>query len=141
LGEIVKHITVRSSPAHVYDYVADPHNAPKFISSITGIISGPAGKPEKGAVWRAEANFFGQKRVLNLRLDEAVAGRGVRFALDGDPQAVLVLKLVPEAEGKNTTVSLALDVPSVPSIFLNALLGNLLGEDMTRLKRNLESTT
>jgi uncharacterized membrane protein len=136
LGEIVKDVTVRSPIGEVYRYVVDPWNAPKYISSITAVISGPEGHGSKGDVWRAEANFLGQKRTLNLRLHDMVPNKAVRFVLEGDPQAVLILRLASAGEA-STNVTLSLDVPSVPTIFLNALLGGLLGEDMERLKKNL----
>ena len=65
MGEIAKQVTIDAPAKKVYSYVADPHNAPHYISSITRIISGPDGAPVKGNVWRAEANFFGQTRLLN----------------------------------------------------------------------------
>jgi uncharacterized membrane protein len=139
LGEIVKQVVIEASAKKVYSYVADPRNAPHYISSITRIVAGPDGAPAKGNVWRAEANFFGQKRVLNLRLDEMVANRAVRFALDGDPQALLLLRLSPDGDSGHTAVSLTLEVPSVPTVFLNALLGRLLSDDLERLKTNLEA--
>jgi uncharacterized membrane protein len=136
LGEIVKDVTVRAPIGEVYAYVANPWNAPRYISSITKIISGPDGHGAKGDVWRAEANFLGQKREVNLRLHDVLPNKAVRFVLEGDPQAVLVLRLSPSG-GKSTEVTLSLDVPSVPTIFLNALLGGLLGADMERLSANL----
>jgi hypothetical protein len=139
LGEIVKQVVIEASAKKVYSYVADPHNAPHYISSIMRIIGGPDGAPVKGNVWRAEANFFGQKRVLNLRLDELVANKAVRFALDGDPQALLLLRLTPDGGSDSTVVSLTLEVSSVPTVFLNALLGRLLSDDLERLKGQLES--
>jgi uncharacterized membrane protein len=139
VGEISKQVTINAPAKRIYNYVVDPHNAPRYISSITRIISGPKGAQAKGDVWRAEANFFGQTRVLNLRLDETLANRLVRFALDGDPQAMLLLQLKPDGDADETTVSLTLDVPSVPTIFLGALLGGLLSDDLDRLRQTLES--
>ncbi|MEO8285634.1 MAG: SRPBCC family protein [Chloroflexota bacterium] len=138
MGEIVKQVAVEAPAQEVYQYVVDPRNAPQFISSINSILSGPEGTPKKGDVWKAEATFFGQRRLLNLRLDDLVVGRAVRFVLDGEPQAVLVLKLTHDGDPRRTTVSLTLDVSGVPSILLNGLLGNLLSADMVRLKSNLE---
>lgn len=144
MGDIVKQTVIEAPVRKVYDYVVDPHNAPLYISSITSIISGPEGTPAKGDVWKAEANFFGQKHLINLRLNSMSQDKGVRFLLEGDPEAVLVLKLAATDNPSNnssdrTSVSLSLDVPSVPGLFLNAMLGGMLGEDMARLKRNLET--
>ena len=136
MGEIVKEVTVDAPIGEVYSYVADPWNAPRYISSITKIISGPDGHGAKGDVWRAEANFLGQKREINLRLHDTVPNKAVRFVLEGDPQAVLVVRLS-SAGAASTNVTLSLDVPSVPTIFLNALLGGLLGTDLERLRKNL----
>jgi uncharacterized membrane protein len=139
LGEIVKSVEIKAPVQKVYSYVVDPWNAPRFISSITKVISGPEETPTKGNVWRAEANFLGQKREVNLRLHNAVENKAVRFVLEGDPQAVIVLQLTPGGTGHNTSVTLTLEVPGVPTLFVNALLGGLLGEDMARLKENLEA--
>ena len=119
----------------------DPHNAPNFISSIIRIISGPDGAPKVGETWKAEANFLGQKRFVNLRLDSLSVDNAVRFVLEGDPEALLSLRLSPAERSSQTSVSLTLDVPSVPGILLNALLGGMLGEDLVRLKANLEGAS
>jgi hypothetical protein len=50
------------------------------------------------------------------------------------------MRLEPERQGTSTRVSLLLDVPSVPDLFLNGLMGGLLSGDMARLKRQLEGT-
>jgi uncharacterized membrane protein len=139
LGDIAKQIVIDAPVNKVYRYVVDAHNAPRYISSITRIISGPESTPVKGDTWRAEANFFGQKHLLNLRLDALAVDKGVRFLLDGDLQATLVLRLSAGDNPSSTAVSLILDAPSVPTILLNAMLGGLLGEDLTRLKRNVET--
>lgn len=119
----------------------DPHNAPHFISSIIRIISGPDGPPKVGDTWKAEANFLGQKRLVNLRLESLSVDKAVRFVLEGDPEALLSLHLSPANRSADTAVSLTLDVPSVPGILLNALLGGMLGEDLVRLKSNLEGSS
>lgn len=138
MGEIVKSIDVDAPAKEVYSYVLEPWNAPKYISSITKVLSGPQGEPKKGQVWLAEANLLGKTHQVNLRLDDAVDGRAVRFVLEGDPQAILVLQLKPDGKRDTTGVTLTVEVPGVPTIFLNALLGGLLDADLARLKKNLE---
>ena len=138
MGEIHKQITVDAPVKAVYAFVSDARNAPKYISSIKKVISGPEGAPAAGQVWRAEANFLGQDRPLNLRVAELVPNKLVRFALDGDPQAVVQLRLAPEANSDATYVDLSLDATGIPTILLNAVLGGLLGQDMLRLKHLLE---
>jgi uncharacterized membrane protein len=138
LGEIHKQITVDAPVKTVYTFVSDARNAPKYISSIKKVISGPEGAPAAGHVWRAEANFLGQDRLLNLRVAELVPNKLVRFALDGDPQAVVQLRLAPGATSEATHVDLSLDATGIPTILLNAVLGGLLGQDMLRLKHLLE---
>jgi hypothetical protein len=142
LGDIVKQAVIEAPVRKVYNYVVDPHNAPRYISSITRIVSGPEGEPARGDAWRAEANFFGQNHLLDLRLDSMSVDKGVRFVLEGDLAAVLVLRLTPAGnkEANQTSVNLSLEVPSVPGLLLNAMLGGMLAEDMARLKRNLESS-
>ncbi len=61
----------------------------------------------------------------------------MRFALDSEPEATLALRLTPNG-ANSADVSLTLEVSSIPSIFLNGLVGGMLNEDMARLKRNLE---
>jgi len=138
LGEIHKQITVGATLKAVYAFVSDARNAPKYISSIKKVLSGPEGAPAVGQVWRAEANFLGQDRALNLRVAELVPNKLVRFALDGDPQAVVQLRLAPDATSEGTLVALSLDATGIPTIILNAVLGGLLGQDMLRLKQLLE---
>lgn len=138
MGEIHKQITVGAPLKAVYAFVSDARNAPKYISSIKKVLSGPEGAPAAGQVWRAEANFLGQDRALNLRVAELIPNKLVRFALDGDPQAVVQLRLAPDATSEGTLVALSLDATSIPTIILNAVLGGLLGQDMLRLKHLLE---
>ena len=123
----------------VYAYVSDPRNAPKYISSILRVISGPEGEPAPGQSWKAEADFLGQKRLINLRIAELVPQKVVRFVLEGDPEAVVQLKLTSDKATESTAVALSLDANGVPTLFLNALLGSLLSQDMVRLKKLLES--
>ena len=138
MGEIHKQITVGAPLKAVYAFVSDARNAPKYISSIKKVLSGPEGAPAVGQVWRAEANFLGQDRALNLRVADLVPNKLVRFALDGDPEAVVQLRLAPDATSEGTLVALSLDATGIPTIILNAVLGGLLGQDMLRLKHLLE---
>jgi uncharacterized membrane protein len=138
LGEINKQITVDAPVKMVYAFVSDARNAPKYISSIKRVISGPEGGPAPGQVWRAEANFMGQDRLLNLRVAELVPNKLVRFALDGDPEAVVQLRLTQQESTQSTHVALSLEAVGIPSILLGAVLGGLLSQDMLRLKRLLE---
>jgi len=140
LGDINKQ-TIIDAPVHaVFKYISDPRNAPTFINSISRILSGPDGIPSEGQVWRAEATLFGKQSIINLRLQKLDPPVGVVFAIDGDPHAVLSLRIVPDTNRQSRTrVDLNLDVPKVPSIFLGALMGSLLEGDMARLKSRLES--
>jgi uncharacterized membrane protein len=139
LGEIKKQITIDAPAKKVYEYVANPRNAPRYISSITKVLSGPDEDPAPRQVWRAEADFLGQKRQLDLRISELIPNKLVRFVLEGDPEAVVQLRLTADQSTPSTTVALSLDANGVPSLLLNALLGGLLSQDMVRLKRLLES--
>lgn len=140
MGEINKQISINAPLNTVYAYVSDPRNAPKYISSITKVLSGPQDAPAPGQTWRAEADFLGQKRSINLKIDELVPSKLVRFVLEGDPEAVVQLRLTGDKANENTSVSLSLDANGVPTLFLNALLGGLLSQDMVRLKKLLESS-
>src|SRR3712207_8826172 len=44
-----------------FDYVADPHNAPAYSSSIRRVVSGPEGRARIGESWRVDANFLDRK--------------------------------------------------------------------------------
>jgi uncharacterized membrane protein len=138
LGEINKQIMVDAPVKSVYAFVSDARNTPKYISSIKRVISGPEGAPAVGQVWRAEANFLGQDRLLNLRVAELVPNKLVRFALDGDPQAVVQLQLTAHEATQSTVVALSLDATGIPTMLLSVVLGGLLAQDMLRLKRLLE---
>ncbi len=139
MGEIRKQIGINVPVKQVFGYVADPRNAPRYISSITRVISGPEGEPSVGQVWKAEADFLGQKRLLDLRIDTLIPYRLVRFVLEGEPGAVVQLRLTAHESTPGTMVDLSLDANGVPALLLNALLGGLLGQDMIRLKRLIES--
>jgi len=140
VGEINKQINIGAPLTTVYTYVYNPRNAPNFISSITRVISGPEGDPSPGQSWKAEADFMGQKRLINLRVAELIPNKIVRFVLEGDPEAVVQLKLTGDKAGDNTSVALSLEANGVPTLFLNALLGGLLAQDMVRLKKLLENS-
>lgn len=124
--------------AKVFAYIADPRNAPNFISSIARILSGPEGQPQEGGLWRAEANFLGRRSVVALRLARLQSESLVTYRIEGEPSATLAMKVEPDGRGTGTHVSLMLDVPSVPDLLLNGLMGGLLSGDMGRLKRALE---
>lgn len=138
MGEINKQINIAASVKSIYAYVSDPRNASKYISSITRVISGPEGEPSAGQVWRAEADFLGQKRLINMRIGELVPNKLVQFILEGEPEAVVVIKMTGDRAREHTSVALSLDANGVPTLFLNALLGNLLSQDMVRLKKLME---
>ena len=139
MGDISKKTVINAPPEAVFRYVSDPRNAPTYISSITRIISGPQGTPAEGQVWQAEANFLGKRGYIRLRLVEMRPNYSVRFAIEGEPQALLSLRLLPDESARSTQVSLLLDVPSVPTIFIGALMGGLLEGDMARLKSVVEA--
>jgi uncharacterized membrane protein len=139
LGEINKQITINAPVKKVYAYVSDPRNAPSYISSITRVLSGPEEDPAPRQVWRAEADFLGQKRIINLRIGELIPNKLVRFVLEGEPEAVVDIRLTAHEVMELTTVKLSLEANGVPSLLLNALLGGLLSQDLARLKRQTES--
>ena len=139
MGDISKKTVINAPAEVVFKYVADPRNAPTYITSITRITSGPQGTPVEGQVWQAEANFLGKRGHIRLRLAQLLPNHTVRFTIEGEPQATLFLRLLPDESARSTHVSLLLDVPSVPGMFLNALMGGLLEGDMARLKSALEA--
>ncbi len=137
MGGLTRETTVGVPAGEVFSFVADPHNAPRYISSISRIESGPQGTPKEGQVWQAEANFLGRRSTVTLRLAALHTNELVKFSIEGEPQATLTLRLA--AEGQNSTaVSLHLDAPTIPGVFLSGLMGNLLAGDMARLKELLE---
>ena len=138
MGRLIRKTTIDVPVEQVYAYVADPRNAPNYISSIARIVAGPEGPPQEGGLWRAEANFLGKRSVVALRLTRLQANSQVTFSIEGEPRAVLSTKLEPVGDGTGTHVALLLDVPSVPDLFLNGLMGGLLSGDMARLKKTLE---
>ena len=138
LGELTRDITIAAAVEEVFEYVADPHNAPRYISSITRIVSGPEGSPAAGQRWKAEANFLGKNTSITLRLAALQPNRGVRFLLEGERPAALSLTLLSSKPAGNTKVLLSLEVPSVPTILLAGLMGELLSGDLSLLKSLLE---
>ena len=135
MGELTKHISVSTPIETVFNYVSDPHNAPKYVSSIKKIMSGPEGVASVGQRWQAEADFLGKHTSITLRLAALIPPKMVRFALEGEPQAMLSLQLRPGDKPGATNVSLTLEVPSVPTLLITMLMNNLLTADMERLKR------
>ncbi len=133
MGRLTRQATINVPVEKVFAYVADPRNAPNYISSITRIASGP-----EGGLWRAEANFLGSRSMVALRLARLQPNSLVTYSIEGEPRALLSMKLEPDGKGTGTQVSLLLDVPSVPDLFLNGLMGGLLSGDIARLKRALE---
>ncbi len=138
MGRLTRQATINVAVDKVFAYVADPWNAPNYISSITRLASGPEGLPREGGLWRAEANFLGRRSMVALRLARLQPNGLVTYSIEGEPRALLSMKLEPDRNGTSTQVSLLLDVPSVPDLFLNGLMGGLLSGDMARLKRALE---
>lgn len=138
MADISKQTIIEVPGETVFRYVSDPHNAPRYISSITRIVSGPEGAPTEGQVWRAEANFMGRRSTINLCLSALRPNQAVQFTIEGDPQATLTMRLATDEANTRTRISILLDVPGVPAILLNALMGGLLESDMGRLKRILE---
>lgn len=141
MGGLTREAVVGVGTMRVFNYVVDPHNAPYYISSIARIVSGPEGVPAEGEMWRAEVNFLGRRSVVALRLAQLEVGRLVKFEIEGEPRATLTLHVTPLPAGGQTAISLRMEVPSVPDIFLNAIMGNLLSADMSRLKSVLEGGT
>ena len=140
MGDISKQTIINAPMQAVFGYVSNPRNAPAFINSISRIISGPEGTPSQGQVWRADATLLGKQSVINLRLQHLDPPHRVAFVIDGDPQAMLSLRLRQDSGGAlRTHVAINLDVPKVPSIFLGAIMGNLLEGDIQRLKERLEA--
>jgi hypothetical protein len=137
MGSISNDITIRASPSDVYKYVADPHNAPHYISAIRRIESGPRGLSAQGQVWHAEAELFGKVRPINLRLAQLRPGKLVRYTISGDPPVEISIDIRPDGESK-AEVEFTIESPSFPSILMNAVLGNILSGDLRRLKAILE---
>jgi hypothetical protein len=139
LGDLTSQAIVKSPIETVFSFVASPWNAPRYISSIPRLIAGPNGPPAVGQTWQAEVSFLGQRNLIELRLQDLRSPGLVRFSIEGEPQATLELHLAQAGDPDYTRVALTLDVPSVPSILLSALMSPLLAGDMERLKSILEA--
>jgi uncharacterized protein YndB with AHSA1/START domain len=140
LGDISKKTQIDATPDVVYKYVSDPCNAPNYISAIISVEEGSHDGPAEGQVWRAEANFMGKRRKINLRIEELRPDRLVRFSIDSDPAANISMKIAPSG-GDSTQAALEVEVPGVPGILLNGVMGGMLSGDMSRLKAILERET
>jgi hypothetical protein len=139
MGQLTRQTAIEASAERIFDFAADPHNAPRYISSIKAVLSGPKGRPEIGQNWQAQANFLGRPAHIILELARLERPHTIVFTLIGEPEAVLVLRLGPAGRQDSTAVSLTLDVPSVPTFLLQGLMGGLLAGDMARLKTIIES--
>jgi uncharacterized protein YndB with AHSA1/START domain len=137
MGHLQKHGVIAAPPAVVYRYVADVRHAPQFISAITRITSGPDGPALVGRRYGADATFMGRPADLTLRVLELAPDHTVKLALEGDPAAVLTLRLTPTRNGQATRVDARLDVPAVPGLLLQMVMGGMLDESMTRLEQAL----
>ncbi len=139
MGDLTKQTTINAPIAGIFKFAADPHNAPGYVSSIKRIISGPTDNPSVGQTWQAEANFLGRDVQVTVRLTDLVEPQLVRFVLEGEPQSIMTLRLAQDDNPSQTRVSLTLEVPSVPTILLNGLMGGLLAGDVERLKGRMET--
>jgi len=138
LGVTVKEATIDAPAERIFAFVADAHNAPHYIGAIHKIVSGSEGPVSAGQSWQAEAAFLGQSHLITLRLLEVTPHKAVRFALEGEPQALLSAELSPGANASQTLVSLTLEVPSVPTFLLGGIMGGMLTSDLQRLKALME---
>ncbi|HKP51613.1 MAG TPA: SRPBCC family protein [Chloroflexia bacterium] len=141
MGDISKKTQIKVTPDVVYKYVSDPCNTPNYISAIISVDEGSHdGRPAEGQVWRAEANFMGKRRKINLRIEELHPNRLVRFSIDSDPAANISMRISP-SDGDSTQAALEVEVPGVPGILLNGIMGGMLSSDMGRLRAILERET
>jgi len=138
LGDISKKVNIKVSPDAVYQYVSDPRNTPRYISAILKIDEAAFEMPAQGQVWPADANFMGSRRKINLRIEELRPNSRVRYSINSDPPALLTMILSPD--GPNSTeAELAVDVPGIPGLLLNGVMGGMLSSGMARLKEILEA--
>jgi uncharacterized protein YndB with AHSA1/START domain len=137
LGDISKKTQIKATPDVVYKYVSNPCNAPNYISAIISVDEGSHDGPAEGQVWPSEANFMGKRRKINLRIEELRPNSLVRFSIDSDPAANISMKITP-SDGDSTQAALEVEVPGVPGILLNGVMGGMLSGDMSRLKAILE---
>lgn len=142
MGDLSKKTLVGVKPDVVYSYVADPRNTPHYISSILSLDGSEHGSPAVGQVWPALANFMGKRRNIDLRIEElqpasaSRAGR-VRYSINSDPPARLTMTISPNG-ANSTEAELTIDVPGIPGLILNGVMGGMLSSDMARLKKILE---
>jgi uncharacterized protein YndB with AHSA1/START domain len=139
LGQLTRQTTINAPPERVFEFVADAYNAPRFISTIARIDSGPKGKAEIGQTWEAGVNFLGRPVDRTLRLVEMVSPKLMRVVLEGEPQATLTIGIAPDDTPLQSRVSLTLEAPSVPTFLLETVTGTLLAADVERLKKLLEA--
>lgn len=139
MGDLAREAEIGAEPERLFDFVSDPANAPRYISSITRIISGPQGTPAVGGRWLAQVQFLGKPEQLNLRITRLQRPHIVEFAMEGDPNALLSIRIARAGGSSKTFVSLGLNVPSVPGFLLGGMLGGLLAGDLERLRRIMES--
>jgi len=138
LGDISKKVNIKVSPDAVYQYVSDPRNTPRYISAILKIDEAAFEMPAQGQVWPADANFMGSRRKISLRIEELRPNSRVRYSINSDPPALLTMILSPD--GPNSTeAELAVDVPGIPGLLLNGVMGGMLSSGMARLKEILEA--
>ncbi len=133
MGHLDKSGIVYAPPAAVYRYVADLHNAPRYIGAIQAIISGPAGSPAVGQVFQAAARFMGHPEQITLRLLTLIPERQVSLALEGDPAATLTIRLTPDLSGTATRTEIHLDSPDVATLLLKATMGRMPDDSIRRL--------
>ena len=138
MGDISKKVNIKVSPDAVYQYVSDPRNTPRYISAIMKIDEAAFEMPAQGQVWPADANFMGSRRKISLRIEELRPNSRVRYSINSDPPALLTMILSPD--GPNSTeAELAVDVPGIPGLLLNGVMGGMLSSGMARLKEILEA--
>jgi hypothetical protein len=133
MGQMRERTTLPVPPATVYRFVADLHNAPRFITAIKQITSGPDAPPAVGQQFKADAVFMGQPERIILRVLRLAPEHEVAFALDGDPAGTITLRLSP-AGSTGTHIEIGMDVPSVPSLLLSFTLGGMLSSSLRGLR-------
>ncbi len=139
MGELTRQTVIAATQDRVFDYAADPYNAPRYIGSITAVTSGPKGDPQAGHEWQAQAKFLGSPARITLKLVRLERPHTIGFMLIGEPQARLTLRIGESGQIGRSRVSITLEVPSIPSLFLEGLMGGLLSADMSRLKAIMEA--
>jgi len=137
MGNLLKQTIVQAPPGDVYNFVADLHHTPNYITAIRQITSGPVGPPAVGQRFGAAAIFLGQPTNLTLRLAALDPGKCVVIALEGDPPGTLTITLAPAQGGQATNVNVTMDVPSVISLLLGVMMGSMLDESLARLRQSV----